>query len=771
MAHATTPSTFTRRSLLKTSAVGAGLSVLAGIPVPLRVAGAGQIEVEAPPPATPGAVAPAEFAPLGPTIASKAAELEFDVEKIFRFVADEVRYESYAGALRGANGTLWSLAGNSVDKALLLAALLDEALVDYRFAMGALDSTLIEALAMQMELTAEALKEHYDAAFVASVQPPSFGRLGTGESTPEPEVSAEATAEYQEMAERAAQTIPAAQALAESQAAIIAEALAAADVSIPELAEAELPAAETDRHVWIQVADGTTWVDYLPAIGADGAPIATETFNELPDDLRHMLTIKLVAEEYIGGKTQRRDVATLQGAVSTLVNVPVGIVALPPGEFEGIGHTISQAFTGDVTLVPVLIAGDTMAVADVPIVFGGTGEPGGVLDSATPDAGPGERETLALWLSIDIVSPDADPFHVERAICDRLGAERRLQEEFDVTGVEPVKLVDFSNGTKTISELASAHVLTVDVARLQAMYGLADIESARIFGPIAANGPGMTAIRDALRVHAELPAGYQSLIVEPQLTLSSISLVDPSDPDSAVEIGIDLLRNSPRVLRLDRAEEAEGIHPAILAGVYDQVAEQVTLGMLAQQQGIEGTLEVGATVSSIFSVALENDVPIQAVTSTDDLDALQLGPVANAKIEQALANGWYVIVPVRSVEINSAERSGWWLIDPLTGQTRDQLDDGRSHASLVIPTSGAYPEVLTGRAVLNWIVETASAAYRFVGRKALCIFMLAGAFVFSAAFVFAAANAVSGGGAGYTVGAATAAWSGANAARQAAAAC
>ena len=69
--------------------------------------------------ATPEAASPQAFDRVGPTVADKAADLRYDLDAIFRFVADEVEYDPYPGALRGANGTYWGLAGNSVDQALV----------------------------------------------------------------------------------------------------------------------------------------------------------------------------------------------------------------------------------------------------------------------------------------------------------------------------------------------------------------------------------------------------------------------------------------------------------------------------------------------------------------------------------------------------------------------------------------------------------------------------------------------------------------------------
>ena len=64
--------------------------------------------------------------PTPPTRSSrtKAAELDYDPQRIFAYLSKEVGYESYVGSLRGARGTLWSSAGNALDEASLGVALM-----------------------------------------------------------------------------------------------------------------------------------------------------------------------------------------------------------------------------------------------------------------------------------------------------------------------------------------------------------------------------------------------------------------------------------------------------------------------------------------------------------------------------------------------------------------------------------------------------------------------------------------------------------------------
>ncbi|CAN0428918.1 unnamed protein product, partial [Phaeothamnion confervicola] len=59
------------------------------------------------------------------------------------------------------------------------------------------------------------------------------------------------------------------------------------------------------------------------------------------------------------------------------------------------------------------------------------------------------------------------------------------------------------------------------------------------------------------------------------------------------------------------------------------------------------------------------------------LPALDVSDTARARIGEALASGYVVIVPERAVTQGDAEAVGWWQIDPATGRTFDLMENGR----------------------------------------------------------------------------------------------
>ena len=79
---------------------------------------------------------------LDPVIMEKAAELDYEPTKIFAFLNEQVAYQAYEGALRGARGTLWGAAGNSLDEASLGVALFRASGIPAKYASGVLSGNL-----------------------------------------------------------------------------------------------------------------------------------------------------------------------------------------------------------------------------------------------------------------------------------------------------------------------------------------------------------------------------------------------------------------------------------------------------------------------------------------------------------------------------------------------------------------------------------------------------------------------------------------------------
>ena len=683
---------FTRRDAWRAFAVGgmlAGFATIAnGGREQLAIAGG---QIEATPPATP---VPTDTQAFGPTIATKAAELGYDTDRIFRFVADGVRYEAYAGALRGARGTLWGLAGNSVDKSILLAALLDESQILYRFASGPLTPESKAALQSALVVAVAAATPEASPA-------PSSTVLVSGNANGTPSPVDQSTVEGVLRATETARKLSAQ--LYDFTSGVIQSSLAKAGIALPALTGVELPESESSGHYWVQIADGPSWTDLdatLPkAARGKALAKAAATVDAIPDELAHGVSIRLVAEELIGGIGTRRDAVTWQGKSSDLINEPVAVMVMSPDDFNGVGLTINQAFSGNSSFIPCLAVGNTVSYATTPVVVGATGEPGipSVLSpaDATPAGVAADGELVGLWLNVDITSPGSDPVAIERALLDRVGFVARNAASIDWSKLTPVHLVkNVDTGRQVIAELSSLTLLAFESSLVPGTVTVANASAIENFGALHLIGPSFASYRHALGTALEQSSGSRSFVSSPNVVAFSIGRHDPSVADGPVSMTMDILHRQPTVVATGKPESGD-VHPLVRAGVLDQVAEQVLLDPV-----LRGATEPdmsALSVGAVFAEAKKNGVAFAVVNDAASLGRVTVSPEAGIRISKALEIGLVAIVPEQPVEIGGQAVSAWWLVDPATGRTRDETEQGRGFASggmpgTTMPARFAAPE-------------------------------------------------------------------------------
>ncbi|MCK4969914.1 MAG: transglutaminase domain-containing protein, partial [Thermoplasmata archaeon] len=90
-----------------------------------------------------------------PYVKNTGAAIGSDVSSIFEYVRDFIGYEAYIGSLRGARGTVWGMAGNSLDQSNLLVALLRGAGIPCRYVVGSLSTDDARTLVMSMYVSGE----------------------------------------------------------------------------------------------------------------------------------------------------------------------------------------------------------------------------------------------------------------------------------------------------------------------------------------------------------------------------------------------------------------------------------------------------------------------------------------------------------------------------------------------------------------------------------------------------------------------------------------
>ncbi|HEY3247574.1 MAG TPA: transglutaminase domain-containing protein [bacterium] len=590
------------------------------------------------------------------TPAAFAQALGKDVTRIFEFVRDNIAFEAYSGVLRGPRGTLLAMAGNSADRATLLAALLTESGYQVRFAKGTLSRRDAQELVSSIWAPLPRLPgQNKTATDVAKTAVQAFVRSGKREFGRIQDALKQATPD-------ATQVGPAFDTLV----------------------------AETLTHYWVQVAKDGGWIDLDPSF-ADSAvggahATADETMETLPANLYHRVTLRVVADVSDGTSARTEELVTYSANAADLSGVDIVLVHVPEnwtGPVRNIQGALSSAMSDTGRFKPVLLRAGAAPIIGAPLTMEvqTSGAPGVI--NILKGQGTRHAAEIAVAERIEFTfdSPDRRRDGAVRDVFDSLGAARRAAGR----ALTPEEVSALA--TTSRRDLVTPRFLSIFITTGR-------LDAAHLVGASAASSPAQGARPGAS------PMPLRRLAVTYQV-MSDMLLARLGSPDKAIvsfypvsprvfiaefsaqgkrfRLAVDLRRDRARAVA--RSADAQFVFRAnVMRGVVDGTLERMVIDYVAAQ--IPGTvdLKTGLNTSQLFQIADDQRVSDVLVTS----DQARLDPAVSqdavSRLLDDIRNGNYAVAPQRPVRVNDESRYAWWSVNPHSGETIAVADDGLHQA-------------------------------------------------------------------------------------------
>ncbi len=618
-----------------------------------------------------------------------AAALGNDPAKIFSFVRDRIAYEAYPGSLRGPRGTLLAMAGNSVDRAALLAALLQSSGQTVRFARGTLSD------AQAQELIASMWRERARSALAPARSSSRSSRdLKAASDALQKNVQRDVTALHDHLSKAGE---PTAATVAADPATLIKEA---------------------EDHYWVQWSNDGKWTDLDPSF-ADATPGQTfarisGTIDTLPSGLFQRVEIHVSIEEYTDGKPSTREVlhyaanaADLSGTDVLLMHRSTagsGGIATPESvdkeQAGGIGKSIGGLFgginggvSGDTSnqsqepqpgsVKPMLVIAGQSAVVGESFqqrqqAGGGGGGGGFGLGGGGGESTPSGPVATAESVEIDFLAPGRSKETVVRQIFDVVDRPRRAEKKLlnadEVSALIGASQLDLSQAIYDLFFTTGS----IDVAHF------ADLSPADEPTPPE---PGAFDVAMLLRrVNITFAASSDaalSRLARPdgsvcRLYLDSprVQIADVTTTAGVTRLTLDLRRDKARAV--GNGVGAKGLfYTQMFRGVLDGTLERVLVDYIntppsgASAEGLQSI-----STSWIMEQGQAESVPLALMTGASSSMPSGITPATTTLLRQGLGGGYLLLVPNRAITLADAPRLAWWQVDRHSGETIAVTDEG-----------------------------------------------------------------------------------------------
>ncbi len=590
-----------------------------------------------------------------PFVQEEAAKLNYDPQQIFNFLHTQIGYNSYTGSLRGARGTLWSSAGNSLDVASLGVALMRASGIPAQYAQGTLSQTQAQQLILTM--------------------------------FPQPQI-------------------------------VLGYINSGVQLSNPVNDSQLLSEAESHFWFQFNTGSGMQDADPLEPGATIGQTSTTSqgTFTEVPDAMRVKVEVQLNAETY-NSATALFGLSGLSTATvldQTFNTVDLYGKTLTVGNFVSTQGISSLTLSSTVnTYSPYVRIDDPSGnPANDPIMRGTD------FQEELTNLPLGSLILTGLFLNVSTLSPEDQSGNrqvntVEKTLFDRIGVAARQSGSPPAITVSPDSGPAI-NELDTVTLAVTPGLLSQAALEAEAE-SLASLSSQLKANPPSqgsTDSSGQTANTDSVRTvllqMSSLLAGAfivrsgqllsdtaQKFLVSaytasPRIVAISTQFSLSTDTPSLSRAGFefDILSNPIRAYAYPGQAVAAEAAMQSAQGMSDSVLEGQVLSDIPAASGVQVSSAYG-TISAAISAGIPMIVIDQANLS--ELSGLSISDQAKARISQTIAAGHLVIVPSQMVTVNGQSTIAWFDQDPNSGRMIAVAEDG-SHAGFA-DLAAAYAAV------------------------------------------------------------------------------
>jgi hypothetical protein len=419
----------------------------------------------------------------------------------------------------------------------------------------------------------------------------------------------------------------------------------------------------------------------------------TDRIAEVPDGVRHKVTIKVKAENY---------------SVFNLGNSSLDITYPLQHTFNTVeltGKPVTLAHTVDSTGAGGLIFSWTQHTYTPYLNVGGRIILGQPYEDFITNFPLASRQVTGIWAIFEVADPSGKVDTAEREIVDKLGFQARQGGGTATTAVSGGSGPSIEGLDSMTTLFAPGRVSQTSVAAQNAAIVRDAPQLARALTTlqgIQASGTGDTpenrlvlratqaTIRDALVAQDSLRVLYFALLSDmatdtaststqvrayhdsPRILISSSTSVQRS----TLRQVLDLRRNPIRAIAYPDQALTAILSFMAIRGITDTFLEKTVME--------ETTNQPTVTTATIFQEVRRLGIPLAAIdtNSLDHLAELNLSPEAKARITHTVNEGRLVIVPESMVTVAGQTTVGWWDINYRTGDIVGVGEHGTNQAAV-----------------------------------------------------------------------------------------